>query len=372
MEKNTLDSLSVNKDNFRKRSKKVLGNLKISGFYKNMAAEGLVPDSKAFNVSGCFKFFDIDHYRFSSIKDIKRVSLCKDKFCINCQNHLSLQRAEKFTPELLKLSESYALYHVVFTVPNCSPALLKSTLNQMYNRFAYLLRYFRLDKKVKGLDFSQFGYAGAVRSLEVVISPAGFAQYEFHPHFHCFFVLDKKYKMTGSHINKFSFYRSELKRDLRGKRFFTDFEILLQKLWYLVYNGIKVTNEVIDSLDLGYSVYCERTYKDFKEVFKYSVKGLFDPRSSEFEYSEDIFRSLYFALNRRKIIQGYGILNRFSFDEDDSLDQLDDQYNKFIEYLNSIEKPVSGFSSIDDLLSEFENFKHITYISKKSMRYKKL
>lgn len=367
MEDLSLKKLSINKDKIRKISNKINGNLKIAGFYKNLASKGYVSEHRAFNLTNCFKFFNVDYYRLQKVKDLTRVNLCHDLFCINCQNQKSERQYAKLKPLLDMLEKSFSIYHTVFTVPNCSGALLKSTIDKMQKTFAKLIRYFQGSKKLRGIDFSKYGFYGAVRNFEVTINCLSFGQYEFHPHFHCLFILDKKFREVPKHLNKFSFSRSELRRDISGKRFFTDTEILLQKLWYLLYNDIKVTKKAIDSLELGYSCYMQRCISDFKEVFKYAVKGLYDKRTSEFEYSEHVFESLFFSLHKRHLLQGYGIFRKFNFED---LDDSDSLYDSVISELQLLEYPLPQEFKLNTFLEDIQRNNDITYISKNSYRAK--
>lgn len=362
--------VQVNGENFRKMSRKINANRLVAEYYEKYYKDLGISCEKPKNVSSCFKVFDLDVYKQQRVKDIKRTNLCRNKFCINCQSQLSERRYEKFRPILEELSKDYSIYHMVFTVPNCSDAMLKFTLEKMNKKFAHLIRYFQCSKKIKGLDFSQYGFYGAVKCLEIVIHEKGFLS-EFHPHFHCLFVLDKNFKEVGSHINTYSFSKSEIKSDSHikdGKRFFSDFEILLQKIWYLLFNDKKVTKENIENLDLGYSCFAQRIISDYKEVFKYCMKGLFDPLTSRFMYSYQTFVTLYEAIYRKKIIQGYGELNKYKFLLDDDLDVEDklDAYNKIVVGLRLNEEPELVHSTLSEVVSDMETKKYY-YISKKSI-----
>ena len=348
-------------------SKKINANDLIAEYYQQYFEDLGVSSERSINVKSCFKMFDIDVYKKQRVKDIKRTNLCHDKFCINCQKQLAQNRFLKFYPVLLGLLKDYSIYHITFTVPNCNDVMLKYTLNKMNDKFATLIRYFEGEKKIKGIDFSVYGFAGAIKSLEIVIHEKGFLL-EFHPHFHCIFVLDKNFREVGSHVNVFSHSKSEIKDDhhiKNGVRFFCDFEILLQKIWYLLFNDIKVTKKAIDELELGYSCCAQRVVSNFKEVFKYPMKGLFDKKTSRFVYSYQTFVTLYKAIHRRKLIQGYGILNQHSFLSDEDAESDINVYNQVVTGLRLEENPELIHSSLKEVVNDMET-NNFTYISKKS------
>ncbi|MBO5924674.1 MAG: hypothetical protein J6Q52_00235, partial [Clostridia bacterium] len=182
---------------------------------------------------------------------------------------------------------------------------------------------------------------------------------KWHPHFHCFFVLNKKLKFDGANINSYSFDVGNTK----VKRVFTDFEILLQKMWYLLYEGQPFTKESFDKLKEGYSCIVDKLSKSkYHEVFKYVLKGTF--KNDKFTHTYETFKILNEALSRRKIIQGYGVLNRFKFEEYIPNDEL---YESFIKELQVIESPEFQISNVDEVLSELKDG-DIRYISRSSMR----
>ncbi len=59
------------------------------------------------------------------------------------------------------------------------------------------------------------------------------------------------------------------------ERYFSDFEILLQKVWRLRYEGIKLTQKNIEGIKEGCSVICDNAAGKYKEVFKYATKEIF-------------------------------------------------------------------------------------------------
>lgn len=142
--------------------------------------------------------------------------------------------------------------------------------------------------------------------------------------------------------------------------------MFLQKIWYLVFSGIKVTKEEIDNLSLGFDVKADEL-KDgnYKEIFKYAVKGCF--RGDDI-FTYESFKALYYALHSRRMVQGYGALRVLNFEQDEVFEEeVDEAYNKFIEHLEKLEKPVHTYESLDEVLTESLRgvFK---YVSRSSFR----
>lgn len=297
--------------------------------------------NKIDNLSNCNSWWLLDYYKEQKVKDFKRTNLCKDKFCNNCKKVKQASRLSKFMPLINQYKEQNNLYHLTLTVPNCKGEDLSLTIKTMFESFRRIVRYLALDLKIKGLDFEQYSYMGAIRSLEVT-----FKGDSYHPHLHCILAFnnplinDKYIENTYSNSKK------------NGHRKFTDFEILIQKIWYLLNNKIKVTKKAIDELELGYSC----TVDDIDEgsayeVFKYMTKST-DEEKNILTY--DNFKTLYFGLHRVRQIQGYGCFYNVK-DDDSIIDEVDDLYNVIIELLKSKENPLEVSQTPEDLLKDDEN-----------------
>ena len=317
-----------------------------------------------YDLKSCCRFFEVDYYRFQGVKDIKRTYSCSSKFCDGCQAKISQQRFERFKPILDSLLPNFDVAHVVFTVPNVPLDELNYTLDRMFLAFPHLIRFLKGAKFVSGVDFVKYGYSGCVRSLELVREPDGL----YHPHFHCVFIFEKKSGVfkVGKHINDYSFSSSA-----PGKiRLFNDFTILMQKVWYLLINGVVVNKSNIDDLRQGYDVFCERR-NDFKEVFKYATKGVL-------KWSQDLHEVLgschdFLTLDRilygRRLIQAYGCLRGVQIaDEVDQTSDQDEFYNALVEKLRSLEKPIQQRELLDNILKEMHDYKAMKYISCKNVK----
>lgn len=361
-------------------------NKKIIEYYNYfLNHESFIPFSKEVlerkrdNLSNCNKIWILDYYKNLNIKKIHKIHLCKDKFCNNCKKVVQASRMAKYIPMLESYSDT--LYHFTLTVPNVPGGDLHMTIKKMANCFKRLIVFLSGRKNIKGIDFLEYGYEGAIRSLEITYKNGS-----YHPHYHCA-ISFKNLNLDKFHINNFSYnYKSGIKQ---LNKLFSDFEILMQKIWYLLYNGETVNIKNINSLELGYSCNIDKfNNNDYAELFKYMTKGT-DENNNLIQYND--FVTLLYSTYRVKQIQGYGVF--YNVNDEGDCDSLVETYNSIIEYLESVETPIRIYeftSSIDrnkileNLINknlDFESFKKVfgvvdisksTYISlKKFMLYMK-
>jgi hypothetical protein len=347
-----LEGLRLTTEYVHKIAEKIKHNEKIiSAYYSRLYDEtnnGRFLDI-ADNVRDCSKSWFFDVYKMQRIKDLKSVFLCKNKFCLNCQKLIQKSRLERFAPYLDDISRDYDLYHLVFTIPNCNGENLKQTINRLFKAFKNLIRYFKLNSFVKDVDFARYGYAGSIRSLETT-----YKFDDYHPHIHSIFAFKKDLDFKKNIKNVYSYSKFSDKI-----RFFSDFEILIQKIWYLNCTGQRVNLKNIDIIPEGYSCTADRvTDGDYYEVFKYATK-IYEETSNLISYEQ--FKVFYTALYNRRTIQGYGVFYNISVD--DSIDEgYIKAYEDIITKLKAIEDPVLRHSSIDKLLYELYDggFTHIS------------
>lgn len=354
----SLENLALSYEHFTRIEKKIRFNDTIASFYRQMFEEtaDFTFQNRSRSVDLCSKYMDVDYYRLQGVKCIKRINLCKDRFCQNCQSLLAQQREIKYTPILDAYSKDFDLYHVVFTVPNCIGDDLCRTIDAMYKKFAYMVRYFNERKRIRGISFAKYGFQGAIRSLEIT---QNLSEHTYHPHFHCIFIMKKGLVLDKSCINQYSYEGETLQRK------FSELEILLQKIWYLLLNGVEVNYDNIHSCGQGYSVIADPAEGNYHQVFKYAVKGCFKD-DKIFDY--ETFKTLYAALHSRRIIQAYGVLHNIDFDADDILDeQTDEQYDAVIQKLEQIEKPVFIAETLNIVMLEVLR-SNVRYISKANIK----
>lgn len=331
--------------------------------------------SKSSRILNCIKYWKIHDYEKQLTKDVQTVSYCHDKFCTNCQNKLSLKRFNVYTPILNDKEKDFDIYHVVFTIKNPKFGELKPALDKMYKKFGYIAGYLNGSRKVTGLDLNKYGFGGGIKSLEITINN----KKEFHPHFHCLLLFKKNLLFDKTIRNGFSTSKAN------GKRLFSEFEILLQRIWYLVYNEIEVNQFNLDNINLvkkyigdyedeskincdGYSVIMDKISnvedKNFKEVFKYTLKSDFKQIANNYE----IFKELFFALKGRQTLQTYGDIKEFTDKElNEIIDkETDKEYTNTLLELSNVESCKKNYYTVKQVKNDASTGKY-TFISRNSI-----
>lgn len=340
-----IDNFKIDKDFIMDSFNNHVYNKIIVGYYNKFIEEGssqfkkygsVVPKSKIYELEHCNKFWLIDRYDKNLVKDFVGTYTCKDKFCNNCKKLKQAVRMSRYIPELEKYSS--CLYHITFTVPNVVGKELKSTLFKMKKSFRKLIRIFRGNYSCF-IDLSRFGnYLGAIRSLETT-----FLYDIYHPHYHCAFAI-KDLMLEKKFINKYSYSNksSEI-------RLFSEFEIIIQKLWYMIYNDISLTQENFDNLECGYSCVVDKFKdNDYAEVFKYMTKGT---NEEDDILTYDNFKTIYISTLGVKQIQGYGCFYRIN-DTPITQEEIDEVYASIKLFLDSDELPQIIGENPYDLLND--------------------
>lgn len=298
---------------------------------------------KAGRIANCNKLWTIDKYSEQKIKDVNRQNLCHDRFCGNCKKVKQAARMSKYIPVLEPYKET--LHHIVLTVPNCFGDDLGQVINDMAKSFRELVRYIRCDKsrRISGISFDTWNYSGAIRSLEVTYEGDS-----YHPHYHVALVARTGLFNQKDIKNRYSFDHSRGQPEL--KTLFSKNEIIIQKIWYLLVNKIKVTLPDIEDLQEGYS--CKATQfkeDDYAELFKYMSKDK-DEHGNLVEY--DQWKSLYEGLYRKKQIQGYGCFYQVTDDLD--YEEYDRQWNEYISAIREKENPRTVYETPEILKEDTE------------------
>lgn len=293
------------------------------------------------SLENCNKYWQLDYYKQQKIKDFKKTNLCKDKFCNNCKKVKQASRLYRFMPYIKEMEKDNYLYHMVLTVPNCTGEELKETIKHIFKSFKYLINFLGAHNKIKGLDLNEYGYVGAIRSLEVT-----FNKNSYHPHLHCILGFNKKLNNNRIYKNIYSTSRKN------GTRLFTDIEILIQKIWFLLINKKRVNLANINNLEIGYSCTIDKIDKNgCYEVFKYMTKATSESRNV---LSYENFKTLYFALYKVRQIQGYGIF--YNISDDVKIDnEVNEIYNSIIQKLQKKEVPEDILETPQELTKNSEN-----------------
>lgn len=294
-------------------------------------------------VSDCNKIWQLNSFYDINVKEVKKQSLCKNKFCFNCKKVLQACRMSKYSSLILEQSN---IYHCVLTVPSVRGEDLKPTLKQMalvFKRFKGIL--FQKDKF--GFPFP-IEFTGALRSLEITYSSKG-----FHPHYHIIFSTKNKIVQKKTHTNKFSYSYGEL------SRCFSELELYLQRLWFCLFNNIRLSELSKDTK--CYSViFDEFNENDFLEIFKYLIKENVYDKDTEtsIKLPYHFFKYVYIATYRMKQLQGYGVF--YSVKDDIDVEEMKEGYQTYLDYLHTISRVEMKYEFISkrDYDKEYNNLKN--------------
>lgn len=279
-------------------------------------------------LKGCNKSWETETYEASHVKVLLRTFLCKDRFCPNCQAVKRMVLWNRLQPYMEQNKDS--LYHMTLTVPDCTGEELYDTVRHMAECFKALIRCLKDSKKVKarGIDLD---FKGCFRSLEIKCKGENL----YHPHFHVAAVLGNGGGLEDKHIfNEFS--RSKEYDD----RLFSDIEVAIQRIWWLLINDQRPTyHNIFEDDTLGrYSCVADKYQPDDCErLIAYVIKG--SPMEG---ITDSNFRTLYQTLRNCRQIQGYGDLYHVKSVEGTG-DYSEQDYQALEQYIINGELPVSQY-----------------------------
>lgn len=381
-----LDGMLLSHDFRRSIYDNVVGNGLIDNYYQTLKEEfGLKNSKMAINILNkqarlrqCNKYWELDYYLDQKVKDMTKTYYCKDKFCLNCKKWRQAQRMKKFLPVLQEYDDD--LYFVTFTIPNCSGLQVKETIYKIFDGHKNLVKFLLGRRKLKLIDRSMFNLIGGIRVLEISINRT--SRNKYHVHLHCAYIL-KDFKMLKPQYQNAYSVDNTGKRDYIRK--FTREEIVLQKLWFLVYNNIDL--RTCDTIDYFKAINPltnrEKTYKNkgysvtidkfkpgqYQEMFKYMVKdhATYVDENGEFKkdvISYDEFKVLYFATANVRQLESFGCLKGIKdIEDDEEADEVNELYHSFVNALRKFEEPLQVTETPGETLRKSD----IIYVSKRKL-----
>ncbi len=322
-------------------------NNSIVEHYKRMLVAGIIKKrmpvseinilrNRMKRIENCNRFWSVETYETNHVKVLLRTFLCKDRFCNNCNQIKRLLLQNRFLPYMAQYQNT--LYHIVLTVPDCTGNNLKNTIHNMNSCFKTLVSYLNGNKKVKGIDLTQYKFQGCLRSLEITYNAD-----VYHPHFHIVAVFENESCVENKHIvNEFS---------NRGTRQFSEFEVIIQRMWWLLINKKRLTSDNIlgthPSLHRYSCIVDKIEGTDYEKIFGYMTKMYsYDNRFMTYEN----FKHLYQALSRIRLIQGYGVFYNIKEPKGDTYTEND--YQAIENYFLYQEEPTNSYESLSHLANE--------------------
>ncbi len=276
------------------------------------------------HIGTCNLFWRTATYEASHVKVLEGPCRCKDKFCYNCNQANKMVRQNRYLPYVEAYSDS--LYHMTLTVPDCKGADLHEAIRHMARCFKTLVNYLSGNKKVQGIDLLQYGFQGCIRTLEITCKKDS-----YHPHFHVAAVFGNGDSLEHKHIqSQFSG---------RKNRLFSDFEVTIQRMWWLLINRKRLTADNILGGDSGlgrYSCVVDKFQPmDYENLFGYITKA--NPKDNR-RMTYENFKALFLALEGVRQIQPYGV-----FYGTKALDTADYTDQELADYLTCDEQPIRAY-----------------------------
>jgi len=350
MAKQNIDFFYITGNEYKRNGQKYLAY----NFYKH-----------AEKIKNCLNYWECNVYEKNKVMEVKKIFRCKELFCPNCRTVKVYKAIIKFTPFFNRMVlGGYKPYLMTLTVPNIELEQLSSEINKMNKAFIQLWRWLYKPFNKTGTYYGGykdrlFSCVGAVKVLEVTVQKSN-SNY-FHVHFHVISFLDN--------ANDDLFFKDipgGYQHRTDSNIFYSMADIFLQKLWKMTYDDKKISefgnisddwknNYICDirELKMPYGIY---------EVFKYCFKDI-DIKNIE------IFKQLFFGLNRKRLRQGYGALYNLKIDDKDLSDDesSDDDIKNYLEYKDEI--PVAVNSNLKDMTEKYGDYKKIS-IFKNNSKFK--
>lgn len=260
----------------------------LSESYKRLGFE-----DRSFRVLTCGTDLDfrgpVDH---SEPPRLYRANFCKDRLCPMCSWRRSKKIFGQVSQVMDQVSSSYRFVFVSLTVRNCSGDELLTVVDKMQKAWHLFAKY----KRIKSV------FKGYFKTLEITHHPEHPPSIQYHPHFHCIFVVSKRYfsKDYSDYIT-----REEL----------ADLWSSAMNLDYFPQVDIRVVKPKLEP-DGDVSI-----IGAVKEVAKYSIKSVDLLYGSEADIDERVYNFLR-ALSSRRLCSFGGMLKKIAHDLklDDMLD----------------------------------------------------
>ncbi|MCM1441012.1 MAG: protein rep [Roseburia sp.] len=378
-----LNNLKNDGQSFVKLSRRIRINAVIAGYYQQLGNDydDLIitrgKDEMPFDVKmsrragrllRCGRLIDTTRWKELGIHKVNSLQRCGDKFCGNCQKQLANAREHKYEPLLKAFSSEFDLYHITLTVPNVSGRELPKTVDRIISAFGKFVKFLLGRKNIRGLNISRLGCLGAIRSMEITMNKQ---MTTYHPHLHVIAVFKKGLELDKPKVftNDFSYSYG------RKVQQFSAFEVLIQKLWACCYSGVKITKRAVES-SAGYSCIVNNADGNYHQIFKYAIAGLLADKKKAMCKDKSIdkgltykeFHDLYFALENRRAMQGYGIFYGLKFDDSilTEADDTDKQVKDLVCMLNKLDDFELVREKLSAVIENITKNQHI-YFSKKSV-----
>ena len=308
---------------------------------------------RAERVFACGQNWFFNQWTNARSRETTTINHCYDMQCPLCNELKANARITKNMPMLEKLAQEYDLYHMVVTQSNNSLEELGLYIDLIKKNLIALFDILSGENKIKGLDLSCYGYAGALRNIECTVKVRlREAGKECHPHAHVILAFAKNLDLPEVYENDYS------ESAAHGYQKFSELEIFIQKVWRLLMDGERVTAKAIDELDIGYSCTCKRIEPNEDgglpgayEVFKYATKAFTSDKEKQLLDLQQ-FRTFKDVFAGERLLVGYGVFREFedmTWEQMEAMKVADTIYDTYVENLNAREVSISTTSKFENV-----------------------
>ena len=282
-----------------------------ANFYRKMADETKIEyyNKKAITLESCFEVQLWDKYPLNKILDNLAHSVCKSRFCLNCQIMSNSKYAHALKPIINDfIKEGMKPYLLTLTVPNCNYEDLKDTILKMNKTYNKLFKKLNAEDKRKWTPRLAKIY-GSIKVLEVTVNNE---KRTFHPHFHILVLLDDPKYDEELKLNLKPYIQGRYSYKNNDYNYHSNFSIQIMKLWTMLWNEKRITKNSYNnfSSNPNDTVMLEINLTPFEgkdgtpnylELLKYTSK--FDE-----VYTYEVFKYLELSLINQRRIQTNGCL----------------------------------------------------------------
>lgn len=323
----------LNNDSLEKMKLKRVHNKKYSKWFFGLSKEYEGSRSSALKnrsdrVNDCLNFWMWDKYTKNKLLDLRAVNRCNDnRFCPNCRAFDLAHAINNLSPHFSKLlQDGYLPFLLTITVPNVPGDELRATIEKMNTAFRKFFNLLSLPIGTGQHGFSErlVRFHAAIKVFEVTYNKKSNT---FHPHFHVMVFTDEYDEgIYYKHI------KGLYSRKRQSYNYHSHMDMHIMKIWTMCYDNIRMTVKNYEKFDddLKNMYLCDIKEMDsngVREVLKYTFKD-----TDILNYY--VFKTLYFALEHKRIRQGYGLLYNVKLES-----ESDGEKQSLDEYLTIKENP---------------------------------
>lgn len=272
---------------------------------------------KCNRIKNCLNIWVWDKYEKNKLLDLQMLNRCNMRNCPVCKTWDIAKAIHNFKPGFNEMQKENDAYLVTLTVPNVRGEELKETIEKMFKSFTKMINWLNqpIGKGLKGFKDRMFKVSAGVRVLEVTVEKT--RKNYYHPHLHCIFFIPRMEE--GEHNEKFDKYiQGAYQRKTNKILYYSNADIFIMRLWKFAYDNIKLTSKNFLNTDLVDDIWYNLYQCDIREMD--DPKGVYEVLKYTYKDSDiktyEIFKTLYLALESKRIRQTFGELYNIDLEKE--------------------------------------------------------